>query len=74
MNKNIENFGGDPSNITIAELTSSGAEVEEIHLNQQKIDLCRACGNGWGTCMSQGSCVIKDDLADILFMQLVLYL
>ncbi len=49
----------------ITGLTAGGAEVEEIHLNRQKIEHCLACGNGWGTCISQGSCVIKDDLADI---------
>ncbi len=49
----------------IAGLIAGGAEVEEIHVNKQKIEHCRACGNGWGTCLSKGECVIKDDLADI---------
>lgn len=39
--------------------------VEEIHLNKEKIEHCRACGNGWGTCRSHGRCVIKDDFAAI---------
>ena len=25
-------------------------EVEEIHLNRQKLNHCMACGNGWGSC------------------------
>lgn len=49
----------------IAGMAASGAEVEEIHLNRQKIEHCRACGDGWGTCRSKGECVLKDDLADI---------
>ncbi|MCR5251472.1 MAG: flavodoxin family protein [Lachnospiraceae bacterium] len=46
-------------------LTSAGAEVEEIHLNSRKLEHCRACGNGWGSCKKSGVCVIQDDFAEI---------
>lgn len=46
-------------------LTDSGAEVIEIQLNEKKIEHCRACGNGWGTCNKRGTCVIQDDFAEI---------
>ena len=46
-------------------LTKSGAEIEEIHLNSKNLEHCRACGNGWGTCNKNGSCVIKDDFEEI---------
>ena len=46
-------------------LTDAGVQVEEIHLNRKKLEHCRACGNGWGTCRTKGSCVIKDDFAEI---------
>ena len=46
-------------------LTDAGAQVAEIHLNEQKLEHCRACGNGWGTCNKKGSCVIQDDFAGI---------
>ena len=46
-------------------LLSAGVEVEEIHLNRRKIEHCRACGNGWGTCLSEGKCVLQDDFADV---------
>ena len=46
-------------------LEKAGAEIEEIHLNKRKLEHCRACGNGWGTCNKLGTCVIKDDFADI---------
>ena len=45
--------------------TDAGAEVQEIHLNRRKIEHCRACGNGWGTCRNEGTCIIKDDFAEI---------
>ncbi len=46
-------------------LKDAGADVREIHLNQRKIEHCRACGNGWGTCRRQGTCVIRDDFEEI---------
>ncbi len=46
-------------------LTDSGAEVTEIHLNKKRLEHCRACGNGWGTCRTKGACVMQDDFADI---------
>ena len=46
-------------------LREAGAAVQEIHLNRKKLEHCRACGNGWGTCNKTGSCVIKDDFEEI---------
>ena len=46
-------------------LTDAGVEVEEIHLNRRKLEHCRACGNGWGTCNKTGECVNRDDFAEI---------
>ena len=49
-------------------LKDAGAEVIEIHLNRKNLERCRACGNGWGTCNKTGSCVIRDDFAEIYRM------
>ena len=46
-------------------LAETGVQVEEIHLNRKKLEHCRACGNGWGTCRIKGTCVIQDDFEDI---------
>ena len=46
-------------------LSNAGAQVPEIHLNRQSIEHCRACGDGWGTCNKQGTCVIRDDFAAV---------
>ena len=46
-------------------LAEGGAEVQEIHLNRKKIEHCRACGNGWGTCNKTGECVLQDDFSEI---------
>ncbi len=44
-------------------LREAGARAEEGQLNALRIEHCRACGNGWGTCRSEGKCVITDDFA-----------
>ena len=46
-------------------LVDAGVQVEEIHLNNKKLDHCKACGDGWGTCAKNGTCVIQDDFAEI---------
>ena len=43
----------------IAGMAAGGAEVEEIHLNRQKLEHCRACGDGWGTCRSKGDYMLS---------------
>ena len=45
----------------IAGIRKTGAEAEEIHLNSMRLEPCRACGNGWGTCNRLGACSLKDD-------------
>lgn len=44
---NKEGLTASAKNQMIAGLTAGGAEVEGIHLNHQKIEHCRACGNGF---------------------------
>lgn len=46
-------------------LSDAGAQIMEIHLNKKKLEHCRACGNGWGTCSKKGACLIQDDFAEI---------
>ena len=46
-------------------LEASEVQVEEIHLNRRKLEHCRACGNGWGSCRTEGKCVIQDDFSEI---------
>jgi multimeric flavodoxin WrbA len=38
-----------------------GAEVDEIRLCDYDMGRCRVCGNGWGTCKSEGVCTYGDD-------------
>ena len=38
----------------------TGADVLEIPLNGSGVGLCRACGNGWGTCQTEHRCQVED--------------
>ena len=58
---NVDGLTASAKEQFIKGLEKAGAEIEEIHLNKRKLEHCRACGNGWGTCRDKGSCVIKDD-------------
>jgi len=44
---------------------SEGAETELIHLNRLNIESCKAHNRGWGTCRSEGECMIKDDFQNL---------
>ena len=44
---------------------SAGAETELIHLNKLNIESCKAHNRGWGTCRSEGKCMIKDDFQNL---------
>jgi len=46
-------------------LTSAGADVKEIWLNKEKIEHCKACGNGWGNCNKTGECILTDDFKKV---------
>ncbi len=45
--------------------TEANAEAEVIDLSAMKIEPCRICGNGWGTCYGSAKCVILDGLEDL---------
>lgn len=36
-----------------------------INLNEFRIDRCKVCNNGWGTCSSKHTCCIEDDFAQV---------
>ncbi len=62
---NRDGLTASAKNEFIAGLFDAGVQVEEIHLNSKKLEHCMACGDGWGTCAKNGTCVIKDDFEQI---------
>lgn len=42
-----------------------GAEIELVHLNKLSIESCRAHNRSWGTCRSEGKCMIEDDFENL---------
>lgn len=43
----------------------AGAEVNIVNLNRLSIGTCHACGNGWGPCLQNHECQIKDDFQEL---------
>ena len=36
-----------------------------INLNESRIERCAVCANGWGTCLTEHKCVLKDDFEEM---------
>lgn len=48
-------------------IASQGGEGDILFLPTMKIERCRQCDEkGWGTCRSEGRCVIPDDFASVV--------
>lgn len=45
--------------------TEAGAEVVMVDLNSMNVGHCQACGNGWGPCLKEQQCQVKDDFQDL---------
>jgi multimeric flavodoxin WrbA len=41
-------------------VAQAGGQAEEIRLNDQLVGMCLACGNGWGTCLTDHQCQVED--------------
>ena len=46
-------------------ISSAGGEAEIIDISAKKLEPCRICGNGWGSCRSSAKCVIDDILPEL---------
>jgi multimeric flavodoxin WrbA len=40
---------------------AAGGQAQELRLNDLKLGHCRACNNGWGTCLNEHRCQVEDD-------------
>ena len=49
----------------VAGILAAGEVAEPIQLNALAVERCRTCGHGYGTCQSEGRCVINDDLETV---------
>ena len=46
-------------------IESAGGQAELIDISAAKLEPCRICGNGWGTCRGTADCVIDDILKEL---------
>lgn len=61
--RNPEGQTARAANAILEGFAAAGGEVERVFLPTMRIERCRQCDeNGWGTCRSEGHCVIDDDL------------
>lgn len=58
---NADGLTASAKNQIMIGLKDARCEVTEIWLNRKNLENCRACGNGWGTSRTKGTCVIQDD-------------
>lgn len=43
----------------------AGAEVTVVDLNSLKVGICHSCGNGWGPCLKEHECQVKDEFQEL---------
>jgi len=46
-------------------IVSAGGTAEIIDISKNKLEPCRICNNGWGTCREQSKCVVNDLLPEL---------
>jgi len=46
-------------------ITAAGGTAEVIAISAAKLEPCRVCGDGWGTCRGTAKCVIDDILPEL---------
>ena len=49
----------------VAGARDADAKSEEVRLNDLQVGKCHACGNGWGTCIKDHTCQVKDDFQSL---------
>lgn len=52
-------------NAALEGIRQAGSTAEEVRLNDLKIGMCEACGNGWGTCLNSHGCQVMDDFQNL---------
>jgi multimeric flavodoxin WrbA len=45
---------------------AAGNTAELVNLNDLVIKKCKACDGGWGQCRDEGTCILKDDFAELV--------
>jgi multimeric flavodoxin WrbA len=46
-------------------ISEAGGRAEIIDISAAKLEPCRICGNGWGTCRNTAKCIINDIMPEI---------
>ena len=46
-------------------ILDAGGKADLIDISAAKLESCRVCGNGWGSCQKSAKCVIDDIFSDV---------
>jgi multimeric flavodoxin WrbA len=46
-------------------IRAAGQQAEELRLNDYHINICRACGHGWGSCWQEHRCEQEDAFQEL---------
>jgi len=46
-------------------ITKAGGKADLVDISAARLEPCRICGDGWGSCRSKGKCVIDDILSKL---------
>jgi multimeric flavodoxin WrbA len=49
------------ANAAVEGVRAAGGQAQEVRLNDLRIEMCRACGDGWGPCRTEHQCQEQDD-------------
>ena len=58
---NIDGLTAACTSAALAGIRQAGGSADEARLNDLRIAMCEACGEGWGTCQREHSCQALDD-------------
>jgi len=58
---NIDGLTAACTSAALEGIRQAGSSADEIRLNDYRVGMCEACGNGWGTCQADHSCQVLDD-------------
>lgn len=62
---NLEGLTARCAHAAVDGIRKAGGLPEEILLNHMKVQICRACNDGWGTCYSEAECEVDDDFQEL---------
>ena len=62
---NTEGLTAACGNAASAGIEKAGGKAELFDISASRLEPCRVCGNGWGSCRANAKCIIDDALTEV---------